>query len=233
MTLSEASPPAAPGPRRIVGGLLVRRERWSLSLGGRLLLAFILAAAAWGFVRGVHSFLTVNDGGAGDVMVVEGWIGPRPVDQAARAFRNGHYQCVVVVRDVYEGGDKWTSGRYSADYVAADLVEHGVPKDQVHTLFCPVVHKDRTFHCALAVGQWLGENRMRVKSLDVVTLAAHTRRSRLLYAKAFGGRVKVAAIPLDEPSYDPAHWWRTSEGVREVLGEGIAYIYTSFFFSPP
>jgi len=225
-------PEPVSGPRRLLWGLLVCRERWSLSLGGWLLLALIFAAGAFGFVRGVHSFLAVSNGGAGEVMVVEGWIGPRPLDQAAAAFRRGHYQCVIVVRGVYEGGDKWTSGRYSADYVGADLVERGVPKDQVQTLFCPVVHKDRTYHCALAVRQWLRERGTPVKSLDVVTIACHSRRSRLLYAKAFGGEVEVGSIALAALEYDPRHWWRTSEGVREVPFEFLAYLYVRFFFHP-
>ena len=183
-------------------------------------------------MRGVHAFLTVNNGGAGEVMVVEGWIGPRPIEQAARAFDQGHYQYVVVVRDVYEGGDKWTSGRYSADYIAADLVEHGVPKDRIHTLFCPVVQKDRTYYCAVAVRQWLQARGGPMQSLDVVTLASHSRRSRLLYEKAFGSSVRIGAIALADLTYDPGHWWRTSEGVREVPFECFAYVYVKLFFHP-
>ena len=216
----------------LFGGLLIRRERWSLSFMGRLCITLILAGAAFTFSCGVHSFLAVNDGGSGEVMVVEGWIGSRPLDQAAAAFRQGHYQFVVVVRDVYNTESKWTSDRYSADYVAADLVEHGVPKDQVHTLFCPVVQKDRTYHCAVAVRQWLQEQGNPVKSLDVVTVACHSRRSRLLYRNAFGSKVTVGAISLAALDYNPQRWWRTSEGVREVPFEFLAYLYAKLFFSP-
>lgn len=222
-----------PKPRRILGGFLVRRERWSPSVGGWLFLIAILATVVFGFIHYVHRFLTVSDGGAGDVMVVEGWIGPRRVGEAAAAFRQGHYRCVVVVRDVYDTGDKWSSGRYSADYVAANLVQQGVPQDQVHTLFCPVVQKDRTYHVALAVREWLAENNIPVKSLDVVTTSCHSRRSRLLYAKAFGDAVKIAGIPIEDPTFDAAHWWRSSEGVREVPFEFLAYLYVRFLFTAP
>ncbi len=228
---NQASLPPA-GSRCKFAGLLVLRERWSLSLRGWLLLGALLAVAAFVSVRGVHLLLTANDGGAGEVMVVEGWIGARPVGQAARAFKLGRYRCVVVVRDVYETGDKWTSGRYSADYVAADLAEHGVPRDQIHTLFCPVAQKDRTYHCALAVRQWLQARGNPVQSLDVVTLASHSRRSRLLFQKAFGGQVRIGVTALEDPEYDAVHWWRSSEGVQTVLGETIAYLYARFLFWP-
>jgi hypothetical protein len=214
-------------------GLLVRRHCWSLSMRGKLLLAALCVTAGWLFVQSVHTFLTVNDGGVGDVMVVEGWIGSRPVgDEVARAMLRGHYKLVVVVKDKYDGGDKWTSGGYAADYVAADLAAHGVPKDLINTLFCPVVHKDRTYHCALATRQWLQQRGVFVQSVDVVTLASHSRRSRLLYQKAFTRQVKIRITALEDRDYDPAHWWRSSEGVKTVLSEVVAYIYARFFFWP-
>jgi len=54
----------------------------------------------------------------------------------------------------------------------------------------------------------------------------------MLYEKALGKDVKVGVIALKDLNYDPNHSWRSSEGVREVLGESIAYIYARVFFSP-
>ena len=31
--------------------------------------------------------------------------------------------------------------------------------------------------------------------------------------------------------YDPRHWWKSSQGVRSVLDEMIAYGYARFLFS--
>jgi len=217
-------------PRRRLFGLCVRRERWSLSWKGWLATLILFIATFWGAAHGLYPFLCVNDGGSGDILVVEGWISTRRVEQAARAFQQGHYQRVVVVRNVAREGNKWESGRYTTDYIAADLAEQGVPKESIQVLFCPVVQKDRTYSCAVAVRQWLEREGIAARSLDVATLAAHTRRSRLLYQKALGDNAHVGAIALDDPGYDPVHWWRTSEGVREVPFEFLAYLYVRFFF---
>jgi hypothetical protein len=216
---------------RRLGGLLIRRERWGFSSRGRLLVVLFAVLALWASVHGLYPFLCVNDGGAGDILVVEGWISTRRVGAAAEAFRSGHYQGVVVVRNVAEG-NKWESGRYTADWMAADLAKQGVPTNVIHVIFCPVVRKDRTYSCAVAVREWLEQNHVSVESLDVATVAAHTRRSRLIYRKAFGNEVEVGTIAMDDPGYDPAHWWRTSEGIREVPFEALAYLYARFFFSP-
>jgi hypothetical protein len=95
-----------------------------------------------------------------------------------------------------------------------------------------VARKDRTYHSALAAKEWLGQEGISTGTIDVATLGPHARRSRLLFEKAFGNDMKVGIITLDDVEYDPAHWWRTSEGVREVVGEAIAYVYARILFHP-
>jgi len=70
---------------------------------------------------------------------------------------------------------------------------------------------------------------MALGSINVVTEDAHARRTRLLFQKALGNDVRVGIISIPNPDYDAKHWWRYSEGVREVIGEGIAYTYAKVF----
>src|SRR5687767_14904946 len=124
-------------------GLFVRRERWGLSRRGWVLLTFVIVALVFTMVRGTLPFLTVNNGGDGEIMVVEGWISTRRVERAAIAFHRGHYQRVVVVKNVSQEGNKWETGAYTANWVASDLVAQGVPTNKIQLIFCPVVRRDR------------------------------------------------------------------------------------------
>ena len=54
----------------------------------------------------------------------------------------------------------------------------------------------------------------------------------ILFQKAFGPEVRVGIIAAPDPEYDPTHWWRYSEGVREILGESIAWCYAAILFHP-
>ena len=63
-------------------------------------------------------------------------------------------------------------------------------------------------------------------------MGPHARRTRLLFQEAFGSKVAVGVIAVPDDAYDPRHWWRSSEGVRDVVGEAIAYVYARFFFYP-
>ncbi len=39
------------------------------------------------------------------------------------------------------------------------------------------------------------------------------------FQKAFGKDINVGIISVRNPDYDPKHWWRYSEGVREITSE--------------
>jgi hypothetical protein len=94
------------------------------------------------------------------------------------------------------------------------------------------VHQDRTYHSAVNVRRWLESQGITSSSVDVITLGPHARRSRLLFEAALGPDVTVGVYAVPDPRYDLAHWWRSSEGVRSVLGETIAYVYARLFFDP-
>lgn len=198
---------------------------------GRLALAVLLVAVCGLTVITVHPFLAVTDRVSSRILVIEGWALATTAKQAVEEFRSGAYEKAILVRPVFSTDDPYKSGRYSmGHWLVTLLVQQGVPEEQLTTLFPIVVERDRTYNSALAVKQWLAEQGLSRQSFNVATLGPHARRSRLLYQKAFGESWEIGIIALRNLEYDPAHWWRTSEGVREVIGEWIAYVYARFFF---
>jgi hypothetical protein len=83
----------------------------------------------------------------------------------------------------------------------------------------------------VALREWCRTNEVVLKDFDVVTLGVHARRSRLLTEQAFP-EARVGVIPALNEEYEPASWWRYSEGVKEVFSETMAYLYARFLFSP-
>jgi hypothetical protein len=73
---------------------------------------------------------------------------------------------------------------------------------------------------------------MSVDSLDVHSLGPHARRSRWLYQRAFGDAVAVGVIAAVPRSYDPAAWWRSSDGARTVLSELAGWVWVRLIFDP-
>ena len=112
------------------------------------------------------------------------------------------------------------------------LKKLGVPANLIQMAPSHVIGRDRTYSSAVALRDWFREHNISVHSMNVLTEDAHARRTQLLYRKAFGKNVLVGIIAVPNPDYNPRNWWHYSDGVREVIGESIAYIYARFFFYP-
>jgi hypothetical protein len=163
------------------------------------------------------------------VLVIEGWTPPWGMIEVATEFRRGQYDHVLIVRPVLDESTEYDLAWSSADFAAAALAKNGVPATQITKLFTLVVKKDRTYHAALTVKEWLGTNGVAIKGINVATIGPHARRSGLLYRKAIP-ELPIGTISLKPRAYDPDRWWRYSEGFRETVGELIAYVYARFFF---
>ena len=80
--------------------------------------------------------------------------------------------------------------------------------------------------------KWLLDSDLKVKSIDVLSLGPHARRSWVLFKKAFGNDIDIGVISVVNMSYDPKRWWKYSSGVRSIINEAIAYVYVCLFFYP-
>jgi uncharacterized SAM-binding protein YcdF (DUF218 family) len=214
-------------------GCFTRKERWGLSPRGWLaaISVFLLAAVLW--LLNVQPFLAQTRRADTKILVVEGWIHEFAIRAAVDEFKSGAY-----VKIYTTGGPVVGDGGYSNDFntsasVGAELLKkNGVADESLQMVPSHVSGRDRTYSSAVALRDWFRAHNIAVRSLNVLTEDAHARRTRLLFQKAFGPGVAVGIISVPDPDYDAKHWWRYSEGVREVLGESIAWIYAEIFFQP-
>ena len=226
LTFSPRSSPRKARKSALLTALFVRRQRWSLTWTGRLLLWAFVVALCVILVRGLYTFLAITRPVGGQFLVVEGWVPASALREVAAQFSKGGYKMIIVAGGLNEDcGAGELRGRYARD----KLIKFGVPNDLVVTAPTDEVQRDRTFHAALGVKRWLREQGLRTTSVDVVTLGPHARRSRLLYENALGNEVQVGVIAGEDQGFDPNHWWRSSAGVRAVVGEAIAYLYSTIF----
>ena len=214
-------------------GLFTRRERWGLSARGWLFLVLLTGTSLLVFFLGSYPFLALTRPVDADVLVVEGWIVDPAVRAGAELFKKGAYRIVYTT-----GGTIARSANYPASFEtyahrgAGILRNAGLPESVVQMVPSTLSKRDRTYSSALALGEWFRRHPPEVRSINIVTEGAHARRTRLLFEKALGKSVEIGIISVPSPDYDAKHWWRFSEGVREVVGESVAYFYARFFFFP-
>lgn len=215
-------------------GCLTRRERWGLSWRGWFALILLVVVVGGTWMRCVHPFLAITHRVNTRILVVEGWVDPYVLRAAGAEFQTGHYAKIFTT-----GGPIVGTGGYSNDATtyasqgADDLVKMGFPARYVQRVPCRINGRDRTYSSALALRDYFRTNGVPMGALNVLTEDAHARRTHLLFQEAFGRQTAVGIISVPNPDYDARHWWRNSAGVREVLGESIAWVYAAFVFHPP
>jgi hypothetical protein len=213
-------------------GLIKRRNVWLPTWRGWVIV-FLVAAA--GLIIGLprlHAFLAVNQPISSEVMVVEGWLPDFALKKAVQTFKSQNYHLLVVTGGPIGTGQMLVKYNNYAELAATILEQLGLEKSLMVVIPAPAVIQDRTYASAVALKNWLAASQLSVKTINLVTLGAHARRSRLLFEQALGPGIPVGILAVEDPGYDPRHWWRSSLGVRTTLGELIAYGYARCWFNP-
>jgi uncharacterized SAM-binding protein YcdF (DUF218 family) len=224
--------PANLTPQRL-WGLLTRKERWGLSWCGWLVLALIGLSMFGLLLAGIYPFLAITNRVDANVLVVEGWIHDYAICASVEEFKTGSYERVFSTGGPVTGSGAYNGDQDTAASVGASLLRKaGMPAESLQMVPAHLTGRDRTYSSAVALREWFQEHKLPVGSINVVTEGVHARRTQRLFQEAFGNSVRVGIIAVPNPDYAPRRWWLYSEGVRDVLGEGIAYAYARLFFHP-
>ena len=222
----------SPNQKRLWG--LIRRRSCVLpTWRGWLVLLVVAVVLLTLFVRWLHPFLAVNEPIHDGLLVVEGWAPDYALDLVAEEFKRDHYDKIYVTGGPLEYGMYLSQYKSYAELGAARLIKIGIDSNAVQAVPAPKVLQDRTYVAALTLKHWFLEHGIKPQKIHLISEGPHCRRSRLLYQEAMGKDVIIGVTSIPSEDYDEAHWWRYSAGVRNVIGEGLAYIYARFLFHPP
>jgi hypothetical protein len=213
--------------------LFARKQCWVPTAPGWLVLVLLWLGAVWLAAYSLCGFLCVKRPVAAQVLVVESWLPDSAMQGAIEEFKRGGYKYVVTSGGPIPGA--WLRDRFKTggEFAAANLRALGLDAKVIVATAEPEHSRDRTYASALAIKAWLRGANVTVKAVNVYSIGAHARRSRLLFQKALGDEVMVGIIPHPESEFDPKCWWASMNGFTEVMGEGLAYLYARFLFHPP
>jgi uncharacterized SAM-binding protein YcdF (DUF218 family) len=198
----------------------VSQRRWRKP---GIVAAVVYAALLMAIVMflGVGRWLVVEDPlvKARAIAVLSGSM-PLRAMEAAKLYREG-YAPEIWLTHSSEPGE--TLGEMGISFAGEDyyntriLIHEGVPPQAIHVLETPVVN---TADEIRVIGAVLAGEKDR--TVIIVTTKAHTRRARLLWRRLASGNGVAIVRAASGDSFDPRHWWRTTNGaldvVREVLG---------------
>lgn len=222
----------AQAQRTALFGLVARRPCWVPTLRGWLLFLFGSTALLVGVVVGIHPFLAVNDPRPGGNLVIEGWASDSAFRRIIAEYERHPYERLLSTGGPLEKGSPLIGYETLAEVGAATFRKLRPDLREVYAVPAPQVRQDRTYASAMALKEWLRERGQLPAKINLVSGGPHSRRSRLLFQKAFGDDAEIGIIAMDDDTYDAKRWWTSSQGVRVVTSEIIAYVYARFFFWP-
>jgi len=172
-----------------------------------------------------NAFLSFNRPVKTDVLVVEGWLPDYALEESMEIFKRGNYKKIVTTGGPLSVGSYLKEYRDLAHLSQATLLALGMKENEVVAVPAPEVYRDRTFHSALAVKEWMLKNDMQINKMNLVSLGPHARRSTNHFQEVFESEVEIGSIAIESRDYDSDRWYASSEGVRSTLNEAIAYVY--------
>lgn len=207
-------------------GFVTRKERSVLTWRGRLVLASVFLSLGSLFFIGVHPFLSASKPIPAELLIVESWLPDYAFLNAVSEFKHGGYKYVATTGGTLLDAGSLSHYKTGAEFAAAKLEQLGLPSTCILSVPCAVTDRDRTLASATALRAWLDRTNPGIYSANLYSLGPHARRSHLLFRRALGNKLKLGIIACRELQYDSDHWWRSSEGLRDVFSEAIAYCYS-------
>jgi hypothetical protein len=202
------------------------------TISGWIFILFICFVTGFLLAKNLYSFLALNLPSGARVLVVEGWLAPQELDQAIEAFKKGKYERIVTTGGPVSG---WPGLSQDTDYaeLAADyLAHHGVQRDLISAVSAQKSAQERTFLSAVMFRESAQRLGITLDAVDIFSAGPHARRSRLLFQMALGQEVRVGVLAAKPDGFDPAVWWRTSEGVEQMFFQSFGYVWVKCCFWP-
>ena len=196
------------------------------------LFSMVVGVILFFLVLFAYPFLAPTQPVGGEILLVEGWLPDYALEKAKAIFLNDNYKLVVTTGGGFSTDHPLAQYKTLANWTALRLNKQGVPLGEIIPVPVAIISKkDRTYHKALAVKSKLNEMGLTQASIDVVSLGAHSRRTWLIFEKAFSS-VDVGIVALEPKAYEMTRWWMYSAGVRDVISEMLAYLYARLIFIP-
>jgi DUF218 domain len=209
--------------------LIKRQEMWTLTAQGWAIAIALIVYLIFFTITHVHSFLAVTSPiKSAEVLIVEGWLPDYAIEEALTEFKNGSYHQIITTGGTLGKGSYLTGYKNFAEVSAATFIKLGLEAEKVVAVPTPFVVKDRSYASAAEFHRWLSNSNLQIESINLFSLDVHARRSWFLFKKILTPHVKVGVIAAETQDYNSSKWWDSSEGVRTVIDEAIAYIYARF-----
>ncbi len=221
----DSSPPLSPTASVVPTrhGFWFRRRSvpcptWRLWLCSILTLALLIVLTA----RHLHAWLSLTDPVPdARYLVVEGWVPDHVVSAAVTLAEETDATRLFCTGVPLDHGSFLEKYKTTADVASLTAARLGLDPARICPAPCADVKTERTRAMALALKAVLELEPVpdTGRRFNIVTQGTHARRSLSVFREVFGPEWRIGVVSIPPVSYDPAIWFRQSEGAKNVINE--------------
>jgi hypothetical protein len=209
------------------------KECWRVTWIGWMGLLALGCLVLFLFLFTIHPFLAPTKPVDADILIQDNFLVDYGLKKLSDEFRSKNYSMIICTGGLLEIGSNLVEYKTWAELSAARLKKLGINEKVIVPIIPKPVERDKTFASAQAVKNWLVQNKIQPKGINLISIGPYSRNSWMLYKKAIGEDIPVGIIAYEYGGeQDHKRWWKTSSGVRTVLEATIAYLYTKLVFDP-
>ena len=210
-------------------GLARRRTLVLPTWKGWLLLVGAVAGCTFLLLRGAYPYLAAESRlPKADVVLIEGWVSDDAVAQAKRELEAGRCDLICTAGVDLDKGSHLLEWKDWATLAAETLKAMGVPEDKILSAPGGAIRRHRTYVGFEKAREKLATLNKTPIRINVITEGPHGRRSITVARKVFGDTATIGVISVEPSSYEPKHWWTTSNGLKGVFMELVGSSYERF-----
>ncbi len=180
---------------------------------------------------GVYYFLAVNKPVKSKTLVLEGSAPTYVVKEALDYYHENGYNKLIVTGIPIINFEFIAPYRSTAHATVRALKYYGFEDSAYIAIIPSNVLIDRTYHTAVVTKMLFEKNNWK-HDFNIYSVGVHSRRSRMMFRKAFGSDYDIGIIAHKDRTFAPNHWWKSSKGFRNVSNEFVATLYVMMFFHP-
>ena len=169
--------------------LFKKRMLWFPTLWGFLLCSSMIVLCLILLFKNAANYLSKNQQIEAQYLVVEGWLAEPELTEAIDIFQQGDYQLLITTGGPDTSQLKPQYKSY-AEKAAAFILNTGFDKNRLIVIPTPASAQDRTYLSAVMVRDWFEQNSFKPE-FDILPEGVHSRRTHVLYKKAFGQNSKI------------------------------------------
>lgn len=194
-----------------------------------IILATLGGLAAW-LVPKIHGVLALNDPiKDAPYIVVEGWAPDYALMEAKAMAERPEVKLLFTSGIPLDIGTFLVKYDNYAELAATTLAQAGMDPKKILPVPAQKVERDRTAAMAAALKTMLDHLNIPEadRRINVISVGAHSRRSRIIYQRILGSDWKVGVVAVPTQMYREEDWWRQSAGAKTVIDE-IAALGVTF-----